>query len=392
MTTLNETEPSEILSRLNNKEVLVILPSTILATITMLVGFIGNLLTCYVYGFRLKMTPTYLFVVMLAVVDLITCAIITPARIFQNVFPMMTTSDVLCKLHMTLLVFTGYCTCGFLLAISVDRYRRMCYPLKSQLTMRCAKITTLVIYLISTAQGSAAILYYGSVRKPTKYPNVFTHCCSATVHHYQVGFFASYLLLAITTVILMIGLYSVLLHTMKKIVNDVKTVSNPSETESQRENLKVDLTTTSTGSIRVTRSGSIKTLDKEVTSIPRPSISGVSAVIVDGDSENPFAFNAFRKRDSSIKRAEDNRKRLNRTTVTMMLITAVFIAASIPSVSGIIVETILESEQKMGTAAAIFYWLARHTFYISSCLNPVIYGFRNEDFKEEVRQLFCKFK
>lgn len=419
-TTLNETEISEILSRLNKEQALIMIPSTILVIITMSVGLIGNLFTCYVYGFRLKMTPTYLFVVMLAIVDLITCAIITPGRIIQNVVPLMTTWDGMCKNHMVLSVFTGLATCGFLVAIAIDRYRRMCSPLKTQISMKGAKIITVAICLFCAIQGGIVTLYYGSVRKPTTYSNVFGHSCSAKImkkiNYYQLGFFAFYLLITIFTIFLLVALYSIVLHTMKKIVNKNKTVVSqpPSKTENFRKRLsnaviqmklKADPSSTSSNMSTNTNCSSTNTLEEVVTdieenassvsSVQQSSSSGVSSGMSSGDSERPAARNELAKKETrtrSLKRAEDNMKRLNRTTVTMMMITAVFVVTYIPSVSAMMVNAAVKAEQKMGTAAAIFYWLARHTFYISACLNPVIYGYRNQNFMDEVRLLFRKFR
>ena len=366
MNQTNETVTSEILARLNKKQAIIMIPSTILVIITMVVGFIGNSLTCYVYGFRLKMTPTYLFVVMLAIVDLITCVIITPGRIVQNIVPLLTTWDGMCKNHMILSVFTGFATSWFLIAIAVDRYRKFCCPLKTQISMKGAKIITLLICLFCATQGGAVTLYYGSVKKPTKYPNVFGWSCSSKitkkVNYYQLGFFALYLLASIFTIITLTILYSIMLHKMKKTVNKNRKVKKNAQLFSSNQ---------------------------------QTSSPGVFSGTSFGDGEHTAGRKELVKQDMctrSLKRAEDNMKRLNRTTVTMMMIAAVFVVTYIPSISAMMVNAAVKAEQKMGTTAAIFYWLARHTFYISSCLNPVIYGYRNQNFMDEVRLLFRKFK
>lgn len=421
---MNETatnETTEILARLNKEQAIIMIPSTILVIITMIVGMIGNSLTCYVYGFRLKTTPTYLFVVMLAIVDLITCAIITPGRIVQNVAPLMTMSDGMCKNHMILSVFTGLSTCGFLVAIAIDRYRKLCCPLKPQVTMKSAIIISISICLFSAIQGGIVTLYYGSVRKPTKVPNVFGHSCSAKitkkVNYYQLGFFAFYLLITIFTIILLTILYSIVLHTMKKIVNRNKTITPPSTTSKVERfrrrlsnaviqiKLKSDLSSSaSDSSTKMTNCGSTDTLEgtvsdiengSSVSSVPPSSSSGVSSGPSSNEADCSHATRIVKKETRttrSLKRAEDNIKRVNRTTVTMMMITAVFVLTFMPSISAMMVNSAVKAEQKMGMAVAIIYWLARHSFYISSCLNPVIYGYRNQNFMDEVRLLLRKFK
>ena len=366
MNETNETVTSEILVRLNKEQAIIMIPSTILVIITMVVGLIGNSLTCYVYGFRLKMTPTYLFVVMLAIVDLITCVIITPKRIVQNIVPLLTTWDGMCKTHMSLTIFTGFATSWFLIAIAVDRYRKFCCPLKTQISMKGAKIITLLICLFCATQGGAVTLYYGRVKKPTKYPDVFGWSCSSKitkkVNYYQLGFFAFYLLVSIYTIITLTILYSIMLHKMKKTVNKNRKV---------KKNAQL------------------------VSSSQQSSSSGVSSGTSSGDGERTAGRKKLVKQETrfrSLNRVERNVKRLNYTTVTMMMITTVFVVTYIPRISAMMINAAVKAEQKMGTTAAIFYWLARHMFYISSCLNPIIYGYRNQKFMDEIWLLFPKFR
>ncbi|CAI9729858.1 alpha-2Da adrenergic receptor-like [Octopus vulgaris] len=213
------TEHNITIEELNRQQVLIRLPFTILITLTMTTGLVGNILTIYVYGFRLKFSPTYFFVVMLACADLIICACVTPARIAQNIYPMMTTWDTLCQFHLCLAVFTGLCNYGFLLAIAAERYRKVCQPLKTQINMRAAKIITACIFIFCAIQGFMTLLYYGSVKKPTKYSGIYLYFCSAKDDHnpnyYQLAFFGLYNLLAMVTIVILFILYTIILRRMK---------------------------------------------------------------------------------------------------------------------------------------------------------------------------------
>ncbi|XP_029643035.1 kappa-type opioid receptor-like [Octopus sinensis] len=390
--TTNGTEYSVTIEELNRQQVLIRIPSTILVILTMTIGFVGNILTVYVYGFRLKLSPTYLFVVMLACVDLILCAIVSPGRIVQNVYPMMSTWDALCKNHMCLSVFTGLCNCGFLVSISIDRYRKVCQPLKSQLSLKVAKIITACILIFSAIQGSIALLYYGSIKKSTDYPDIYSYSCSAKKsekpNYYQLGFFAFYLLLTLFAFVELSVVYTIILRKMKvkekQIIvsqqnrKNVTSALYPDETQQRWSNIP-------------------KNTDPNVPAeVVELSVAETSSGVSSDDTSNVSAKNTKNTAPIAIKlretdnerRAREQTKRIQRITVTMMMITLVFIITYIPCVIAMMVNAVLKSEDTMSVTTAIFYWLARHTFYLNSSLNPIIYSCRNKNFVDEVKKLF----
>ncbi|XP_014771901.1 kappa-type opioid receptor [Octopus bimaculoides] len=394
--TTNSTEYSVTIEELNRQQVLIRIPSTILVILTMTIGFVGNILTVYVYGFRLKLSPTYLFVVMLACVDLILCAIVSPGRIVQNVYPMMTTWDVLCKNHMCLSVFTGLCNCGFLVSISVDRYRKVCQPLKSQLSMKCAKIITASILIFSTIQGSIALLYYGSIKKSTNYPDIYSYSCSAKKsekpNYYQLGFFAFYLLLTVFAFIELSVVYTIILRKMK--VQEKKTIVSQQNRKNVTSALYSDETQQRWSNIPKNTDRNQLVFNVPVEAVEL-SVTETSSGVSSDDTSNVSAKNTkntapiaikLRETDSE-RRAREQTKRIQRITVTMMMITLVFIVTYIPCVIAMMVNAVLKSEDTMSVTTAIFYWLARHTFYLNSSLNPIIYSCRNQNFVDEVKKL-----
>ncbi|GAB1609667.1 alpha-2 adrenergic receptor-like [Argonauta hians] len=409
----NITDYGVTIEDLNRQQVLVRLPATILVIATMILGFVGNILTIYVYGFRLKLSPTYLFVVMLASADLIMCGIITPGRIVQNVYPMMTTWDIMCKNHMCLSVFTGLCNCGFLVAIAVDRYRKVCQPLKPQISMTAAKIISACIFVFSAIQGGIVILYYGSIKKPTKYPGLYSYSCSSKnskkPNYYQLGFFAFYLLITIFTIIFLALFYTIVLRRMRSIVSKsqpvLTSVSNTvsfktkSEEQSNDTSVSVENQVESSSSVQginfvdvsITENNSSSNMTSSSSAIQ--SQENVPSQTPKKKLETKFSKKSSKKSSTkretnSVRRAREQASRVQRTTVTMMMITFVFVVTYIPSVVSMMANAVLKSESSMSVATAIFYWLARHSFYVNSSVNPIIYGCRNQNFIDEVKKLF----
>ncbi|CAI9729860.1 alpha-2Da adrenergic receptor-like [Octopus vulgaris] len=392
----NLTDGTEYITieELNRQQVLIRLPFTILIALAMTTAFVGNILTIYVYGFRLKLSPTYFFVVMLACVDLIICTCVTPARIVQNIYPLMTTWDILCKFHMSLTVFTGLCNYGFLLAIATERYRKVCQPLKTQINMRAAKVITACIFIFCATQGIMALLYFGSVKKPTNYPGIYSYSCSANnynkTNYYQLGFFAFYSLLAMVTFVILFILYIIILRHMKgwektkcveqqqnsnSITNNFcpdniqeKWLNVPESIDSNRlpSNLsteEVELSNTKMSS---------KVSSDEISKVYTKSIAPLRAKLREANNE---------------RRATEQADRIKRTTITMMMITVTFIVTYLPTFGTMILDAVLKSLNTMSTPSSFFYWFARHCFYISSCTNPIVYSCRNQNFMDEIKKI-----
>ncbi|XP_029642712.1 alpha-2Db adrenergic receptor-like [Octopus sinensis] len=393
--TTNGTEFNVTIEELNRQQVLIRLPFTILIALTMTTGFVGNILTIYVYGFRLKLSPTYFFVVMLACADLTLCVFVTPARIVQNVYPMMTIWDILCKFHLSLSVFTGLCNCGFLLAIATDRYRKVCQPLKSQITMKAAKIITACIFIFCAIQGSIAFIYYGSIKKPTKYPGIYSYSCSAKNYkkpnYYQLGFFAFYFLVAMVTFVVLVVLYTILLRHMKAM-------EKKTHIESQ-QNKEVATSIPCPDKIRQNFYNVPETVDSnqlpsndslDVVELSAPEMSSkVSSDEISKVNTESMAPRMTKLREADKeRRAKEQADRIKRTTITMMMITVVFIVTYLPCITTLIVNAVVKSLSSVSTTAAFFYWFARHSFYISSCSNPIVYSYRNQNFIDEIKKMF----
>ncbi|XP_029642708.1 olfactory receptor 1444-like [Octopus sinensis] len=391
----DDTENNITIEELNRQQVLIRLPFTIFLALTMTIGFVGNILTIYVYGFRLKFSPTYFFVVMLAFVDLIICACVIPARIVQNIYPLMTTWDILCKYHLCLAIFTGFCTCGFLLAIATDRYRKVCQPLKTQINVKAAKIISVCIFIFCATQGSIAPLYYGSIKKPTNYPGIYSYSCSANNYkkpnYYQLGFFAFYSLLAMVTFVILFILYIIILRHMKdwektKCVeqqqnsNGITNIRCPDNIQEKWLNVPEIIDSNqlpsnlSTEDVELSNTKmSSKVSSDEISKVYTKSIAPLRAKL---------------RKTNKERRATEHADRIKRTTITMMMITVIFIVTYLPGIGAMILSAVLKSLNTMSIPSSFFYWLARHSFYIGSCTNPIIYSWRNQNFMNEIIKMF----
>lgn len=114
------------LQELNDQAALRFLPVIVFLFTLMLCGIFGNVLVCIVYlRKKTKLSPDY-FILNLAFLDLLTCVIGIPVEIADLRYPYMFYAPAACKLLRTIESLSGMGSALTLVAISIDRYKRIC--------------------------------------------------------------------------------------------------------------------------------------------------------------------------------------------------------------------------------------------------------------------------
>ncbi|KAK6179053.1 hypothetical protein SNE40_011499 [Patella caerulea] len=110
------------------------------------IGSIGNILVLIVYGLRFKKSTFNTFIVFLAVMDLVCCAIEMPLdaanMIHYEIFHG-------CKAIVTIATTTATATGLTLVAIAALRYRGICHPLKPNISICQSRIIVSVSFAIA---------------------------------------------------------------------------------------------------------------------------------------------------------------------------------------------------------------------------------------------------
>ena len=106
----------------------------------------------------------------------------------------------------------------------------------------------------------------------------------------------------------------------------------------------------------------------------------------DGSKSNINKVIADELRNSAVKEFS-----LKRNTLIMRVVTMAFIVSFLPY---LIIVTIRSSNpdipHKLDKAAQIAYHVFLRGYFINSMINPFIYGFLNEEFRQKLKSLFCK--
>ncbi|XP_013389468.1 orexin receptor type 2 [Lingula anatina] len=126
----------------------------------MITGTAGNALVLYVYGRKKENTSTRVFIITLAVIDLLSCAIVVPFTIVVEYTRYRLLVDFLCKFYQFLVTSTIPMSAFVMAAIAIDRYICICHPTRNKITIGQVKIAVAVLGALASIMGIMTALCY----------------------------------------------------------------------------------------------------------------------------------------------------------------------------------------------------------------------------------------
>ena len=127
---------TETLEHLNARYADALLPLTVAFGFFTLFGCLGNILILFVFTFSrdYRRNNFKVFVLTLAVIDLVICVTLIPAEMVKQRHYFAFGDVISCKVKCFFNVFGACSSCLALLVISIDRFRKVVQPFKKQMT------------------------------------------------------------------------------------------------------------------------------------------------------------------------------------------------------------------------------------------------------------------
>lgn len=154
--------------------------------IVIVLGLIGNGHVLYVFSKR-KYKSNYIqdrihvnyriFILWLAVLGVIQCAIVSPLLIVYLVYPVTYPSNVLCKIFRFILYFVPEAISLTLIAIAIDRYLVICRTFQNKLTAKHSKLMCFATMIVSLIFSWPAPIVFGNGKTETGIPGLTGHRC-----------------------------------------------------------------------------------------------------------------------------------------------------------------------------------------------------------------------
>lgn len=344
---------------LNDEKLRLMTPALVYIAVLMICGFIGNLMVCYFYGFKTKMTTNTIFICVLATYDLIVCVIAMPTEIADIVLFYTFENDVACKILRFVNYVSSLGSIFTLIAIAVDRFRRICKRSNRQMTIGVAKICCLLTVVVAILLAWPSLLIYGSIK--VNIPNDYgvelkgSDCTSTKDKSYR-----PYVWAFNGTHFVLFIMCSVVLTTMYCIIGRV-IYQHKKQMSQHKRNTQSMATTTSAS----TEETSPDKTDKPIEDARKPA-----------------------KSQKTSKHTEDENVKL---TLVMITITVLFVVSFLPYLS-LTVWRIIKGKHEaefLSDAGLVAFKIGSRSFLLNSAVNPWVYGIFNSKFRTYFFRCFC---
>ncbi|KAL3892343.1 hypothetical protein ACJMK2_004556 [Sinanodonta woodiana] len=381
---------------------LILIPSMVLTSLFMVVGIPGNMLVIVIYCFTMRRRRSKKFIILLAIPDIINCCFAMPVEIaiLTNFWDF--DNPILCKVSRFSTFLMNNITSFVLLGIAIDRYRTICRPLKPKFNITDSKVAAGIAFLIAVSSAFPALLIYGTYQ-PTpgqktclidskmesqRYPFIFT-----------MFIFTGNIIIFVTLSILYVLVGRKVCRgkhfgSEQKIALGLKctsfTVSAHSYTDMGDSHR--------TGAVR--RTQILKGIQKRPSraysvascQTPNPILCKQCACKHEGVRPRSGSAQAImgRNRGNQMGRKHGGIKvRAGRTTLMIFIVTLCFVLSFVPYLVIVTLRYVIPDLKMTFTEKSLYNFFLR-SYFMNSAVNPIIYGLVNQQFRREIKRLFCR--
>lgn len=408
-TPLNESTTivdKDILWKLNSEKVIHLLPVILFIFITVVVGLVGNSLVCYIYSFRLRRSPSRYFILFLAFLDLISCLVGAGSELSDLFQPYVFKATWSCKILRFGLSFTIISASFTLICVAFDRYYKVCRPLKA-FPVKKVKILCIVVGTLSIMLSSPALVIFGLKTVNIGRDGITGSECStadgvrktALPIVYYIILFSAFVILLVCFIFLYIKIgleiwkrkKQTIGETLPALIREIKTFQNTKTAK----NSSVQTEEQSSRSVQTDEDS--RGPSEVLSGCDNPGISETDSclnTINRTDAVNAMTENGVRpkrKRSVLIRRRSSLGRmsiRTLRTTSIFFTVSAAFVLSFLPYlIANILKFTKVAFYDFHSTAEEVAYNFCVRSYFISNCINPVIYSALNVNFRRECKKL-----
>lgn len=361
-----DNDNTELVQRLNDEMAHLMIPAIVYISVLMVFGLLGNLMVCYYYGLKSKRTTSTFFIVVLAIYDIIVCAICMPTEIADIELYYTFENNIACKLLRFVNYVAGTGSILSLIAIAADRFKKLCKPTEPQMSMKTTKIISSVIFGVGLLLSWPSLVTYGSIKVPI--PNdidsrlMGSDCTTTKDRTYRIYVFVFnfiHVMMFFICSTVLIVLYSVIGKSMSQHNDRMRRYRN-----GRRVTFSTSATNSKDESVNeyVVHAGAAATIS---------NLQGSDT------SQSPKTPNTEGERSRTIN------KETIKLTMIMIVVTAVFIISFVPYLS-LTIWRIYEGKHEaefLSGGSLVAFKIGSRSFLLNSSLNPWVYGIFNSSFR-----------
>ncbi|XP_048733489.1 cholecystokinin receptor type A-like [Ostrea edulis] len=372
-TTQNHAILNLTLEELNQIEVQRRLPPMVYLATLILFGVPGNLTVLFVYLFKFESSTHRTFIVALAIIDLVGCVVCMPFEIIEMNFQYTFYAVGACKFFRFNNTFIALTSIFVIIGLSVDRYRRVCKPLKTQMTVFTAKIACGIAVLLAILLSWPILFLLGTRHVKLPY-NVTGYDCSTDDKYrstiYPMVHNAVLFLIFVFAIVLLMVIYILI---ARKIFKHIKF----------RSTFKASISS----SISTRKTSSTKLSSQKQEAVVLVNVNNTTSPSQKVKPSNDSNMNRSKQRNET--NSEDKSKK--KITKIAFAICMAFILSYLPH----LVITIWTAVKggfiaKPGPVVSAVLPIVTRSIFINNIINPFIYSFLDRKFRRILLKSICK--
>lgn len=355
-----------------NHEVLLqsLTPVLVYMIVLFTLGIPGNICVLYIYLFKVRESTTRVFILALAMVDMIHCSLNMPVEIALLVNFDDFDYPVLCKISRFISSVVNNSSAFILIAIAIDRYKRICRPHGHMIDSKMAKKLVIAAWSFAVLTSWQMCVLYG-----TRTLKRGKTCLISD--HMQKTIFPT-----LFVYVLVVGqcITDLLLITFYSLVGREVCLR-----KAQRRHRRSQRISTDVSQLRTS-------LDFSVETTPSPTSGKTDrfSFIFHRETSNESKSSQSRNSNNFSRESRGSsirRQILSKTTIMMFLVTVAFILSFVPHTMAVIIRYQAKGHiQSLSTSGMVTYQLFLRSYFMNSVLNPFIYCFVSKQFRKQFKE------
>ena len=352
---LTDTELQNIVDKMNQDEVIRLIPLLIFLLLISVIGIPGNLLVCYIYWTKYTMSSYKLFIVLIGLADIFMCVINVPLEFATSLYQFYFKNSFGCQLRVFLNNWS-LLTQGFILVIvAVDRYRMVCKSQGWQIHLKTAKIVSTVAVFAGLILSIPLWWIYGIYKYKLTGQDFVLSACS--FHASSISSSSAFYYM-MSGMVIFVSLLSVICILYCFVGRKIKLQSQ----------------------FRNNCNRSNKTAEPI-------SISCVT----DRNTYNSEMNNLPKRHQEITETTQIKTARVRNATLGMFLISLAFILTYLPLILLLLIRTVIQDfEAGLNELERAVYKFFLRSYFLNCSINPFIYGLSDSKFKQYCKDVFSK--
>lgn len=393
---------NETLNSLNADFSVRFTPLIVILGIAMMIGVVGNCFVIHINRRKTKLSSSEIFIMCLSIHDFITCFVGIPAEIYGLLHSINFTSDVACKMLKGIQGVSIMTSSILLLSVTYDRYRRIC-KLERNMNQKTTKSICVLSMVIGILAASPIFVFYGKETVHLKNYNETGSACSISDLYRNstplLAYFGLIVIYFVSCIVVIIFAYSRIrsgIVTSQAALNKTRTSLDPRQMNAVRYKVQGRRSSSAVTNSEVNIFSLSTTTNTEIENRDRETISSTaSTALGQSNLNNQTSLHQTLPTNESmtmkVHRRRTLHRRTRRMTLVFMYITIGFVLSFLPYlIAAILLSTTEHLEETLGEEMHVFFKFCLKSYFLSSVVNPLIYGFFGSRFRKECNRCFSK--